>query len=143
MDLAGHLRAALAIIEPEDTNTPGTGDLVYGGLVKAFEEDRFTLGVAYPAASLGTMGKGADGKVDVIRDPRVLERAAWGWMLKTASAGAFHYNGAGGGEPIDDCVQVVESFIWRWDDLLTKAADGTEHGGSDPVGVVPPALPVS
>jgi hypothetical protein len=69
--------------------------------------------------------KGADGKRDIV-STAVLERAAWAWMRKSASAGLFHKNGAGGGQPIDGVCDIVESYVYRGPDWKTKAADGSD-----------------
>jgi hypothetical protein len=96
----------------------------YGSLVKAVDESRYSLGLAYPALRPDRK-KGVDGKRDFVR-PEVLEQAAWSWMSKSASAGLYHFNGAGGGAPVDGCCQVVESYIYRGPDWMLKSADGSE-----------------
>lgn len=72
--------------------------------IKAQEEKRYTLGLAYPA--LVAPGKGADGFNDFISE-EALERAAWEWMTKSRQIGLFHQDG------LDGQATVVESYIWR------------------------------
>lgn len=78
-------------------------------VVKEAPEQRYTLGVAYPASQVG---KAADPKdVDAHQEMMTadeLEAAAWRFMASGASpSGTMHKDGTGGAG------QVVESYIYR------------------------------
>jgi Putative phage serine protease XkdF len=73
-------------------------------VIKAQDEKRYTLGLAYPA--LVAPGKGADGFNDFISE-EALEKAAWEWMANRREIGLFHQDG------LDGQATVVESYIWR------------------------------
>lgn len=70
------------------------------------EEQRFALGIAYPAGAQPTIQKGQDGGRDWL-SPESLELAAWNFMLKGRQHGLFHVDGTTG------AAQPVESFIYR------------------------------
>lgn len=108
------------VIKAEDID-----QVAYGAFVKTdFEEQRYSLGLAYPALSVDK-GHPVDGHRDFVR-PEVLQKAAWNWMAKSAKAGLHHFNGTGGGDPVDGVCTVVESYLWPADDWILKAADGSE-----------------
>lgn len=86
-------------------------------VVKTSEERRYTLGVAYPA-NKPDVGKAADGFRD-FAGPDVLEEAAWEFMRKGGRIGLNHAEGTEGHGT------VVESYIWRGDPWVVKAADGS------------------
>lgn len=89
-------------------------------VVKAEAAQRYTLGVAYPAAEV-------DGHGDYTsRDD--LERAAWTFLARARRAGVMHEDGT------DDAGTVVESYIYRGP--LWKAAGQTIRDGDWLVGVV-------
>lgn len=94
-------------------------DLVACRVVKAAEEQRFTLGVAYPALRVD-VAVAQDGHRDFV-SPEALEKAAWGWMSKQGTIGLFHKDGTEGQGT------VVESYIWRADPWVVKGADGVEQ----------------
>ena len=105
------------------------GEISYGGFVKAEDDRRFSLGLAYPAMRVDPK-RGADGKRDFVQ-PDVLEMAAHSWMLKalqdhSGAAGMFHFNGAGGGAPIENCCSIAESYIYRGPDWLLKSVDDVD-----------------
>jgi Putative phage serine protease XkdF len=70
------------------------------------EEQRFALGIAYPAGRQPCITKGADGGRDYFESGD-LELAAWNFMLKGQQHGLFHVDGTEG------AAQPVESFIYR------------------------------
>jgi len=85
-------------------------------VVKAEDEQRYTLGVAYPANEVDSHGD--------FTDEVELERAAWAYMAKGRSAGVDHADGT------DWAGVPVESYIWRgpdWTDddgnLIAKSGD--------------------
>ena len=88
-------------------------------VVKAAEEQRFTLGVAYPALK-ADVALAADGHIDFV-SAEVLEKAAWSWMAKNRNVGLSHRDGTEGHGT------VVESYIWRADPWVVKSADGSEQ----------------
>ena len=73
-------------------------------VVKAADEKRYTLGLAY-GANLPDVGKAKDGHRD-FAGPDVLEEAAWAYMRKGAKVGLSHKAGT------DGAGEVVESYIW-------------------------------
>ncbi len=77
-------------------------------VLKASEEQRYTLGLAY-GANLPDVGKAADGFQD-FAGPEALEQAAWAFMRKGGRVGLDHRKGTGGAGT------VVESYIWRGPD---------------------------
>jgi hypothetical protein len=91
---------------------------VTGVVIKADDEKRFLLTVAYPAYK-ADIAIAADGHIDVA-PADVVERACWGFMRKGAKLGMWHESGHNPGE-------VVENYIHRGDPWVIKAADGTQH----------------
>lgn len=97
-----------------------SGELAYGQIVKAVDERRFTLGLAYPALR-PDVAVAKDGHIDYV-STEVLEKAAWSWMSKSRSIGVLHKDGTEGSG------QVVESYIYRPEEpWVVKAADGVEQ----------------
>ena len=88
-------------------------------LIKSQEEQRYTLGVAY-AANMPDVGKAADGYRD-FAGPEALEKAAWSYMQKGGNVGLHHQSGT------DGQGTVVESYIYRGDPWVVKAADGSDQ----------------
>ncbi len=86
---------------------------------KSQPEQRYTLGLAYPA-NRPDVGKAADGYRDFV-SPDVLEEAAWSFLRKGGRVGLQHMDGTEGhGE-------VVESYIYRGPAWSMKAADGSDQ----------------
>ena len=94
-------------------------ELAYGRIVKAEDERRFTLGLAYPALKVD-VAVAKDGHIDYA-SLVALENAAWSWMKKSRSIGVKHVDGTEGSGTL------VESYIWRADPWVVKAADGSEQ----------------
>jgi len=99
-------------------------------VVKASDERRYTLGVAY-AANRADAAAGMDGYHDFVQ-PDVLEKAAWDYMRGSRNIGVNHEDGT------DGRGEVVESYILR-QDWVTKADNGVDvtiPAGSWMLGVV-------
>ena len=90
-----------------------------GFVIKSDDEKRFLLTVAYPAMKAdASVGK------DKHRDfasADVVEKAAWNFLRKGAKVGLWHEPGH------DDAAEVVESYVWRGEPWLIKAANGTDQ----------------
>ena len=87
-------------------------------VLKASEEDRYLLLVAYSCNTLPA--RGADHKLDVA-SPRALEKACWRFADNGFKVGLFHEPGHEGE------ARIVENFIHRGKPMVFKAADGTEQ----------------
>ena len=108
----------------------GGEDLAALQVLKARSEQRYTLGLAYPA-NRPDVGVAADGFRDFVGS-EPLELAAWEFMNKR-SVGLHHQGGTEGHGT------VVESYIYRGPDWHIKAIDGSEQliqGGDWLLGVV-------
>ncbi len=93
------------LIMPVAKSTPDVpSDGVGCAVVKAVDELRYTLGIAYPA-NRPDVGKAADGYRD-FAGADVLRDAAWNYMRKGARIGLHHADGT------DGAGTVVESYIW-------------------------------
>jgi hypothetical protein len=88
-----------------------------GTVLKADEENRFVLMVAYSANKMPH--RGADRKIDVA-SPDVLEKACWRFMDNGHQVGMWHERSGGG--------RVVENSLYRnpipW---VQKCPDGSEQ----------------
>jgi hypothetical protein len=95
-------------------------DMAEMRVVKAAEERRFTLGVAYPAWR-ADVGRAADGFRDFVSE-EVLEKTAWDWLIKHRDVNLFHQdNTLGHFVP-------TESYIWRADDwVIESPVDGKPY----------------
>jgi hypothetical protein len=94
-------------------------DSAWSLVIKAQEERRYTLGLAWPALR-ADVGKAVDGRRDIAR-PEVVERTAWAWMAKSRQVGLLHADGTEGHGT------VVESYIYRGPDWTITAVDGSEQ----------------
>lgn len=88
-------------------------------VLKADDEHRITIGVAYPALRTD-VGVAKDGHID-FAGPDTLELTAWSWMKERREIGLIHAEGTEGHGT------VVESSIYRGPDWIVKAVDGTEQ----------------
>lgn len=107
------------------------GESIAAKLVKAAPERRYTLCVAYPA-NRADVGVAADGARD-FASPEAVEQAAWSYLSKGGGIGIGHRQGT------DQAGTCVESYVWRGDPWVIKAADGsaqTVHPGDWLIGVV-------
>jgi hypothetical protein len=77
-------------------------------VIKATEERRYTLGVAYPA-NRPDVSVAKDGYRDFVSE-EVLEQTAWNWMKEHRAVSLFHADDTMGH------AQVVESYIYRGPD---------------------------
>jgi len=89
-----------------------------GVMLKANDEQRVALFVAYPANKADT-AVAADGHIDFAA-PDVVEKAAWNWMSKGARLGLLH-------KVATEDFETVESYIYRGPDWVVKAENGTEQ----------------
>jgi hypothetical protein len=92
---------------------------VTGLVIKSQDEQRFTLCVSYPA-DRPDVGTAQDGFRD-FASAIAVEKAAWQYLSKTPNVGLHH------GQGTDGAGRVVESYIWRADPWVIKAADGSEQ----------------
>jgi len=89
-------------------------DMARYGVMKAAEEQHYTLGIAYPANKVDAHGE--------FTTPEELEKTAWTWLAKHRKIGIQHQDGTEGhGIP-------VESYIYRGPDWevngqVVKAGD--------------------
>jgi len=90
-----------------------------GVVLKAMEEKRYLLTVAYPAYR-PDVAIAADGHIDVAPTD-IVEKAAWSFMRKGCRVGMWHQDGN------PDAAEVVETYIYRADPWVIKAADGTDQ----------------
>lgn len=97
-----------------DPVIPGTA---VTAVVKAASEQRYTLGVAFPALR-PEVRKAVDGKRDII-GPAAIEKTAWDWMQKHRQVGLYHMDRTMGHGT------VVESYIYRGPDWRLVAVDGS------------------
>lgn len=111
-----HCESPVAKAEAVQTN------LAACRVIKASDERRYTLGVAYPAMK-ADIGRAADGKRDFV-SPEVLEKTAWNWMAKHRDINLFHRSDeAAGGHGT-----VVESYIYRGPDWVQDSpVDGKPY----------------
>lgn len=92
---------------------------VAGVVVKSAPEQQFTLCVAYPA-NRPDVSVAQDGFRD-FASAQAVEKAAWQYISKSPNVGLHHKTGT------DGAGRVVESYIWRADPWVIKAADGSEQ----------------
>ena len=90
-----------------------------GSIIKANEEQRYVLMVAYPAMK-ADVSTAQDGFRD-FGQPDVVEQACFNFMRKGCKLGMWHKDGNA------DCGEVVENYIYRGPTWITKSDDGTEQ----------------
>lgn len=97
------------------------GETVKGIVVKAADETRYTLTVAYPADSPDA-AVARDGFQD-FASRETVEKAAWAYMRNALAnggvIGAFHADGS------EDAGTLVESYVYRGPDWPISATDGS------------------
>lgn len=96
---------------------PWDGESIAAQVIKSAPERRFTLCVAYPA-NRADVAIAADGARD-FASPEAVEEAAWSYLTKGGGVGIGHRQGS------DNAGRVVESYLWRADPWVIKAADGS------------------
>jgi hypothetical protein len=112
----GDTRPVPAVVTAEAIDPNAAKCLV----VKAVEERRYTLGVAYYAMK-ADVSVAQDGHRD-FAGPEALEKTAWEWMTKHRDVSLFHRNGTGGH------ADVVESYIYRGPDWIVESPmDGESY----------------
>lgn len=125
-EVVGNVARTLALHRGRQRSAQkSAGDqIAHGTVLKADEENRFLLLVAYSANKMPV--RGADGFVDVA-SPDVLEKACWRFMDNGAKVGLWHEAGH------DGAARVVENYIYRNDvPWVMKRPDGSsqivQHG---------------
>lgn len=103
-------------------------DLAGINVVKATEERRYTLGVAYPAMR-ADVAVAADGHIDFV-SADVLEKTAWEWMRKHRDINMFHQDNTSGH------AEVVESYIYRGPDWAIDGSDYVVKSGDWMLGTI-------
>jgi len=96
------------------------GESVAGVLVKASDERRYTLVVAYPADQ-ADIATAADGHRD-FTSKATLEDAAWNYLRKGGGVGLNHADGT------DGAGERVESYLWPGDDWKTPSGYVVKNG---------------
>jgi hypothetical protein len=105
-------------IETDDAE-PWTGEGIAGVAIKAEDERRYGLYMAYPA-NKPDIAVAKDGCKD-FAGPDAIEDAAWSYLSKSSKVGLWHQDGTEGAG------DVVESYIYRGPDWVIKAADDSEQ----------------
>lgn len=96
------------------------GESVAGVLVKASDERRYTLTVAYPA-DRADVAVAADGHRD-FASKAAIEEAAWNYLRKGGKIGLDHADGT------EDAGERVESYIWPGDDWVSPSGYVVKNG---------------
>ncbi len=110
---------SVVVKEAPDIWTPES-ELVAVNVIKATEERRYTLGLAYPAMKVD-VAVAKDGHRDFV-SAEVLERTAWEFMSKGGGVNMFHRDGT------DGHATVVESYIYRGPDwTFTSPVDEKDY----------------
>jgi hypothetical protein len=95
-------------------------DPIAVNVIKASDEQRYTLGLAYPAMTVD-VAIAKDGHRDFV-SAEVLERTAWEFMTKSGGVNMFHQ------KDTDGHATVVESYIYRGPDWeFTSPADSKSY----------------
>ena len=103
------------------------GQSVAGVLVKASDERRYTLTVAYPA-DRADVAVAQDGHRDFASKAAV-EDAAWNYLLKSPKVGLWHADGTEGAG------QVVESYVYRGPDWDVEGSGSVVKAGDWLLGI--------
>jgi hypothetical protein len=103
------------------------GESVAGVLVKASDERRYTLTVAYPA-DRADVATAADGHRD-FASKQAVEEAAWNYLLKSPNVGLWHADGT------DGAGAVVESYVYRGPDWDVEGSGYTVKSGDWMLGI--------
>jgi Putative phage serine protease XkdF len=111
-----------------DTDQPAAktvwdGETIAARVLKAEDERRYTLDVAYPADK-ADVATALDGHRD-FASKAVVEDAAWNYMRHHREVGTYHADVTGHGVS-KGAAEVVESYVYRGPDWAVKCADGTE-----------------
>lgn len=117
--VVGNIVLSLSHFDPALAKKVGAVETPYAKVrvVKATEERRFTLGVAYPAMR-ADKSRAADGHRDFV-SPEVLEKTAHEWLIKNRDVNLFHQEGTLGH------FSPAESYIYRGPDWeIESPVDG-------------------
>lgn len=106
-----------ATYESDPVTSHWDGETIKAIVVKASDEKRFTLQVAYPADSPDA-AVARDGFQD-FASPEAVEKAAHSYMANHREVGLFHAEGT------DGAGTVVESYVYRGPDWHVPAPDGS------------------
>jgi hypothetical protein len=114
--------ALVSSVEKRAASQPVAAEYAACRVVKTVAEQRYSLGLGYPAMRLDK-GVAADGHIDFV-SPEALEQTAWRWISKARTTSLFHTPGTS----TDGHATVVESYIYRgpdWAiaDTVIKAGD--------------------
>lgn len=105
------------------------GETIAVRVLKADDERRYTLDVAYPADK-ADVAIALDKHKD-FASKAVVEDAAWNYMRNYRQVGLCHTpdQAAAVGTQLaqDGAAELVESYVYRGPDWTVKAADGTEQ----------------
>ncbi len=93
-------------------------NLLNGTVVKADEENRFLLLVAYSPNKMPK--RGADGYIDIV-SAKVLEKACWRFTDNGLKVGLWHEAGQ------ETPGRIVENYIYRGPDWVLKGGGGVEQ----------------
>lgn len=97
-------------------------------VIKAADERRYTLGVAYPAMR-ADVAVAQDKHIDFV-SAEALEKTAWEWMTNHRNIGLFHKSGTEGH------ADVVESYIYRGPDWSVEGNDYVVKAGDWMLGTI-------
>jgi hypothetical protein len=112
--------ALVSSVQKRADSQPPAAEYAACRVLKTAAEQRYTLGLAYPAMRLDA-GVAADGHID-FASPQALEQTAWNWMSKQRTISLFHTPGTG----TDGHATAVESYLWPSDEpWVIKGLDGT------------------
>lgn len=113
LDLAVKNTEALGVWRPSE-------DPLAVNIIKAQDERRYTLGLAYPAMK-ADVAVATDGHRDFASE-EALERTAWEFMTKSGGVNMYHQ------DETDGHATVVESYIYRGPDWeFVSPVDGKEY----------------
>lgn len=122
--VVSNLVMSLSHFNPKLAKEIGAAQTPYAALqvVKSRAEQRFTLGVAYPAMK-ADKSVAADGHRDFV-SPEVLEKTAHEWLVKNRDVNLFH----SAKSEFQGHFTPAESYIWRAPDWqVSSPVDGKPY----------------
>lgn len=108
--VVANISKTMALVSSVQKSHIRTAEYAACRVVKTQAEQRYSLGLAYPAMRLDA-GVAADGHIDFV-SPEALEQTAWNWMSKQRTISLFHTQGSS----TDGHATAVESYIYRGPD---------------------------